>query len=111
VSSAQAPVSAAESRAAGIDLAHRCGVAGVMCTRGLLENPARFGASAVPNACLMDFVRLAAAHDTPAKVSQHHLPLMLEHRLSPQERNVLAQQRSLAGSVLTLQAAGFLDEA
>jgi hypothetical protein len=54
-----------------------------------------------------DYVRLPVQYNTSLRVMLHHVSLMLEHQLAPQERNALAQQRSVVGVLLMLKQLGF----
>jgi tRNA-dihydrouridine synthase len=100
-----------DSAELGLQLARQCGVGGVMSARGILANPALFaGYQRVPRECLRDYVRLSVLFDTRASVMQHHVLLMLESEVSPQERASLAQNLSVAGVIEALRELDWLDD-
>ena len=62
-------------------------VRGVMCARGLLENPALFaGYERTPDECVQDWIRIALGYGTPFQYFHSVLSHMLHNRLNKGER-------------------------
>ncbi len=62
-------------------------VKGVMCARGLLENPAMFaGYDLTPKSCIQDWIDICFNYGTPFAYFHSVLTQMLQHLLSKSER-------------------------
>lgn len=62
---------------------------GVMCARGILDNPAMFGGyDYTPSTCVQDWVKIALRTGVTFALFHHHLIFMLDHLLTRPEKKV-----------------------
>lgn len=73
---------------------------GVMCARGLLENPALFaGYTSTPVECIRDWVEIALKEATPFAYFHSTLSQMLQHVLSKTDRRYFNTLYSTSGVI------------
>lgn len=74
------------------------GVDGVMCARGILDNPAMFaGYDQVPMECVQDYFDLALAYGGLYSLHHHHMMYMLYGHITRADRTEFSLLRSLPG--------------
>lgn len=62
---------------------------GVMCARGILDNPAMYkGHVRTPSTCVRDWVEIALRTGVTFTLFHHHLMFMLDHLLTRPEKRV-----------------------
>ncbi|CAH1787401.1 unnamed protein product [Owenia fusiformis] len=69
------------------DISERTGVKGVMCARGILQNPAMFaGYNTTPKECIKQWIELSLSYGTSFQCFHNHLIYMLEDIIPKSER-------------------------